>query len=178
MIGRVHKIEVPVLASLPDHSLLIDGKLCLEQLGQTIQRVDYPDYFAALNIPAGVDQVQIADKRGMFSVGCASGVQGFELGDTGGSPTTAIGVDNLPPHNHPMFASSMPGLVASPEGNVFAASVVDRGTGETVDPEYTTPEFFVPAQMHIGSIGNAGGGQDVNIMPPYAVSRYFIQVVE
>lgn len=175
MIGRVHEISVPVEVGA-DRSIIIDGKLCLEMAGQNVSRITYSEYANALGVDASASIFQVPDRSGRVAIGEQEGVEGREVGDEGGAALVAIGVQNMPPHNHNMFASSMPGIEASAEGNVLAKSVVDRTTGETIDAEYTTGEYFVPAQMHAGCIGATGGGQPISVMQPWVASRFFVQV--
>lgn len=114
----------------------------------------------------GQTNFALPDLRGRVPVGVGTGpgLSANRLGQSGGSETNTLTVGNLPPHSHTLGASSAAGTTGAPGGNLPANAGRESiyGTG--------TPD----APMSGAAIGNTGGGQAVNNMPPYLVMRYCI----
>lgn len=97
--------------------------------------------------------------------GQAPGTSQYQIGQAGGTETTTLVVQNLPPHNHPLNAVSETGETSDPTGALL-------GNTGALDKEYRISGTGVV--MNANAIGNTGGGQPANNMQPYLVVNYCI----
>jgi microcystin-dependent protein len=117
----------------------------------------------------------LPDLRGRLLIhpGQGPGLPTYVLGEVAGLPTTTLSVNNLPPHNHPILASSADGTQSNP-GNAFPAIanvIPERGADPIgVNAYSSTANSTMASTM----VGNAGGGQPFNNMPPYLAVNYII----
>jgi microcystin-dependent protein len=117
----------------------------------------------------GITTFALPDLRGRVPVhqGQGPGLSNHTLGEIGGAEAVALTTAQLPAHNHPAAGSSANGTSDSPVGGVPARSAA--GT-----PGYAaTPDSSLAA----GAIGNTGGGQSHNNLPPYLTMSYIIALV-
>lgn len=116
--------------------------------GRELSRVQFIDLFneigTAYGAGDGVNTFNIPDGRGATMIG-ASGTH--LVGDTGGSETATLGIDQLPAHTHTA-------VVSGATGNAGA------GTGSAV-----------------GQTGSTGNGLPFSIMPPFFVGNWIIKVI-
>ncbi|SMD45537.1 Microcystin-dependent protein [Aquiflexum balticum DSM 16537] len=117
----------------------------------------------------------LPDLRGRMAihVGQGPGLPFYSLGERAGAATTTLSVNNIPPHNHPIQASSADGTQSNPSGAFPAnANVVpERGADPVGVDAYATS---ANGTMAPGVVGNSGGGQAFNNMPPYLAVNYII----
>lgn len=112
----------------------------------------------------------LPDLRGRVAVhpGNGPGLSPYRLGQKGGSETTTLTVNNLPPHNHSVSVSNPvnddEATSDDPTGNYPAVS------GENMYTETTNAEGAVPNV----TVDNTGGGQAFNNISPYATVNYII----
>ncbi|TCO70613.1 phage tail protein [Rhodovulum euryhalinum] len=108
----------------------------------------------------------LPDLRGRMPVhtGAAPGLSQRPLGQKGGSETTTLTVNQMPPHSHGLNATTAAGASPDPTGNLPAN--VGRETIYAGGP----PD----AQMSGSAIGATGGGQPVGTMPPFQVIRFCV----
>ena len=100
-----------------------------------------------------------------FAVGQGQGpgLSPYTVGQSGGSKTVTLTLDEMPAHVHALQALNIPGQANSPAGNVFAvprqgrAPVKRYGQGAAAD--------LVP--LHPQALQPAGGGQPHDNMPPF-----------
>lgn len=97
--------------------------------------------------------------------GTGSGLTTRVVGDTFGSPTTTLTVNEMPNHNHQIIASSAGGTVPDPTNNIFAA----RGRGDN-DLTSTTPNVVMSPMV----VGVAGASQPISNMQPTLALNFII----
>jgi len=142
-------------AALPQGTLLCDGA--------TYLRVDYPNLYAALDLVyiVDADQFIVPDLRDRFVM--SSGPLHAD-GTTGGSATHTMTVGELVPHSHDNIPHSHTESAAAP-------------TAIAIGPGVPAPSA-VPAASVTGStsitIDSTGGGEPMNILPPFAALRYVV----
>lgn len=122
---------------------------CLELDGQTYNNGDYPALAALLDShwDNGDGTFTVPDLRGRFPLALNGS---HAMGDTGGTETVTLSVDEMPSHNH-ITGNSLSSLAVMPgEGPVLVPN-----------PLPTTTQ-------------NAGGGGSHNNMPPYMALRYVL----
>ncbi len=85
------------------------------------------------------------------------------LGQKGGEETHTLSAAEMPQHTHPAKASSAPGTIPVPAGNVLA---------DSVNQVYVDPANLV--DMNSGELLNVGGGQAHNNMQPTLVVNFCI----
>jgi microcystin-dependent protein len=101
----------------------------------------------------------VPDMRGRMAMhtGTGPGLTNRPLGQTGGSETNTLNVNQLPSHSHTLSGTSTAANTPAPAGALPATTGRDSSyAAGTAD-----------AAMGAGAIGNTGGGQAVNNMPPY-----------
>ena len=87
---------------------------------------------------------------------------GFAIGQSAGSETVTLTVNQIPQHTHAVSARTSANA-GSPSGAVYG--------GNTTPAIYTaTPS----AQMNAGMVGIGGGNQPHNNMMPYVVVSFII----
>jgi microcystin-dependent protein len=114
----------------------------------------------------------LPDLRGRVPVGTGQGpgLPNIVLGQTGGTPTTTLTVNQLPAHNHTattnVAVSSANTTTEEAAGNILANQAQN---------------FYAPVATANGSLGGAtttigvnGGNQPVSIMQPYLGMNYVI----
>jgi microcystin-dependent protein len=146
--------------------------------GQLLSISGYEALFALIGTTYGGDGQEtfaLPDLRGRTAIhaGQGPGLPSYLLGQQAGAPTTTITVNNLPPHTHPINASSAAGTQSSP-GGAFPANanvVAERGADPIGVDAYATSSN---GTMAPGMVGNSGGGQPFDNMPPYLAVYHLI----
>lgn len=88
---------------------------------------------------------------------------GHGLGETAGSTSVTVNIQQLPTHLHPMNATNADqNRMATPDGNFLGPA----------NNLYADPGSLV--SLHPGSVTNVGGSQPHNNMMPYAVLNFCI----
>lgn len=100
----------------------------------------------------------------------SNGVGNYVMGAMGGVETVALGVNNLPSHNHPANCSTTQGTNVSPAKNYW--SEVSQGAKALSAYAGTTN-----AQMASGAIGTTGGNVPVSVVQPYLCLNFIISLV-
>ena len=154
--------------------------------GQEILQADYPELFDVIGFTykqqgllsdAGVARFALPDMRGRTVMGLddmggtgagrISGLQGSELGNTGGQETTTIGQVNLPDHEHDLVV----------EGTQFYA-ILDAQKG--VNSPTSSIIFDAPTGQNAGqAVTTSGGvsgatGQAMETLNPFMSLNYII----
>jgi len=142
-------------ATIPPGTLLCDGS--------THQRSDYPNLYDALDVfyHVGADEFQVPDLSERFILGAGTT---HAVNETGGNFSHTQTENELAPHTHDNLPHSHTESAAAP-------------TLVTVGLELPTAAA-VPAASITGStsinITSAGGGQAMDITPPYIALRYVV----
>ncbi|MEI9863751.1 MAG: tail fiber protein [Limisphaerales bacterium] len=89
----------------------------------------------------------------------------FVLGQNGGEAAHTLIVSEMPQHTHLPLVSSNPASQGSPQSNFFA-----NGNQPAFDATPTGP-------MKAAAVGNYGGSQPHENMPPYLVLNFVIALV-
>ena len=92
--------------------------------------------------------------------GTGPGLSPRGLGETGGSPSVSLTLDELPSHTHAAVGTTQPASSGSPAGNFWAASP-DRGG--TLYSDATSG----PVPMASDAFSPVGSGVPHNNLPPY-----------
>jgi microcystin-dependent protein len=90
----------------------------------------------------------------------------YQLGESGGTESVTLTVQQIPAHTHPMTASSDPANTPNPGNNVLARS------GQV-------NMFFnggVSTQMNAQSVGPAGGSQPHENCQPFLVINFILSL--
>ena len=133
--------------AIPDGWLLCDGS--------TVSRELYSDLFKAVGTVFGEGDgsttFKLPDYRDKFVLGAGGDVA---LAETGGEKEVTLTVKQIPPHNHSLTAHGSDGT-----GNMVSQSIGNGGSRVVAS----------------WVIGNTGGGQPHNNMPPYVGTYYIIK---
>lgn len=97
----------------------------------------------------------------------SNGISNYVIGATGGVESVALGVNNLPAHNHPANCSTAQGTSGSPANQFWAE---EKKGGSTV-PYYAAS---ANAQMAATAIGMTGGNAPVSVVQPYLCINFII----
>jgi len=101
--------------------------------------------------------------------GTGAGLSTYVLGEIGGAQQVTLNTTNLPPHNHPVNASSAAaGRSTSPANQVPAVPASAEVYGAPSSP---------PAIMNQSMIGSTGSGIPVSIVQPYQCVNFIIALV-
>lgn len=147
--------------------------------GSLLPISEYDALFALIGTTYGGDgqtTFALPDLRGRSALhaGQGPGLPSNSVGQTGGAPTTTLNVNNLPPHNHTIQASSAAGTQSNP-ANAFPANanvIPERGADPIGVNAYAS--LNPNTGMNPNMVGNAGGGQPIDNMPPYLAVNYII----
>jgi len=101
--------------------------------------------------------------------GQGAGLSNYSIGQTGGSATVALTVNNLAPHTHTLPVSSANGRVQTPTSANVLGELGGRGGGGSA---YGTTSLANMAVQH-NTAGN-GTSPTHNNMAPYVVLNYCI----
>jgi microcystin-dependent protein len=90
---------------------------------------------------------------------------GFALGQTGGAETVTLTTSQIPAHSHVPQASTGQGSASSPQGGVWAESILNNYSSAAPN-----------AAMDPAAIGSAGGSQPHDNMMPFLVINFIISL--
>jgi microcystin-dependent protein len=111
--------------------------------------------------------------RLVVGAGVPPGMDQYELGVSGGSPTETLNMTTVPQHAHAVAAASVPRKLdqSSPANNSF----YDTGTGENLYSNAATSLVNLTAGPGPnGAVASQGGGQAHNNMMPYLSLNWII----
>jgi microcystin-dependent protein len=91
---------------------------------------------------------------------------GFVLAETGGAETVTLTTQQIPVHTHPVLASTGPGSVNSPTGNIFGVSAAVK--------VFIEDEPVV--SLNAGAVGPVGGSQPHTNLQPYLCVDFIISL--
>jgi microcystin-dependent protein len=121
--------------------------------------------FALLGTQYGGDgktTFALPDLRGRVPVGAGqgAGLSNYPIGSTGGDESVKLAVGQLPPHAHPVRASSGAATTKDPAG-AFPAKGGAYAAAQN-------------AKMNTAMLGKSGGGQPHENRQPYVALNYII----
>jgi len=137
--------------------------------GQLLQIAQYSVLFSLLGTNYGGDGVKTfglpdLQSRVPLGQGQGTGLSAYELGQKGGQETVTLTQEQMPAHNHHLFASSGAAASPKPGGNALA-NTQNTNIYSTMRPA---------AAMNAYSIGAAGEGKPFDIRQPYMTINYCI----
>ena len=134
--------------------------------GQLLPISEYETLFNLIGTTYGGDgqsTFALPDLRGRVPIHFGNG---FTLAETGGAETVTLTVPQMPAHSHAMLASTGPGTVNAPSGNVTAAS-----------PSVTLYiQDVTDANLSPNAAGSDGGSQPHNNFQPYLCVDFIISL--
>jgi microcystin-dependent protein len=134
--------------------------------GQLLPISEYETLFNLIGTTYGGDgqsTFALPDLRGRVPIHQGNG---FTLAQTGGVEEVTLKAVRIPAHSHAMLASTSPGTVNSPSGNVTAASPsVTLYINDTPD-----------ANLASGAVTSTGGNQPHNNFQPYLCVDFIISL--
>ncbi len=141
--------------------------------GQLLLISEYEALFTLIGTTYGGDgqtTFALPDLRGRLPMhqGTGAGLSTRVIGQTGGSETVTLTLNQLPQHTHVATGSGTDGNSLSPAGNVWAA-----GAGGANAYNNTAPNTAMNAQ----TIGQAGGNQPHEIMSPFLAINFIIALL-
>ncbi|MCB9793816.1 MAG: phage tail protein [Alphaproteobacteria bacterium] len=141
--------------------------------GQLLPISTYTALFSLVGTTYGGDgrtTFALPDLRGRVPMhpGTGPGLSSRRQGDRGGRETITLSSAQLPAHSHGLLASGSAGVAKAPTGNALASF------GTTHPPLGIYASDAPNLALHAGSVGNTGGGEPVNILPPYATVQFII----
>ena len=127
--------------------------------------------FSLLGVTFGGDgrsTFRLPDMRGRIPIhpGRGPGLTVRHGGEAGGSETVTLTIAEIPPHSHPVNASTKAGTAASPTGGVLARSRDQTYANVTPD-----------VAMHADIVTPAGGNLPHENLPPFLVLNCNIALV-
>jgi microcystin-dependent protein len=119
----------------------------------------------------GSTNFMLPDLRGRVPLGADPSQSTYIQGRTGGAEAVAIGIGNMPAHNHSMNASTTAAAAPGPGLNNRLAQPQNWGNGSPI-ALYGAKD--TQAQLAVDAISTAGGGAAHNNMQPYQVLNFCI----
>ena len=157
--------------------------------GSPLSRATYANLFAVIGTLYGIGDgsttFNLPDFRGraLLGAGAGPGLTTRTLGETGGTESVSLAVDQMPVHTHVVndpqhhHAITDPGHVHS---SVVASSNVTTGTSAGGVTSGNTGSAVTGISINDASTGitlaDAGGTTAVSLMQPWAVVNYIIRV--
>lgn len=148
--------------------------------GSLLPIAQYQTLFSLIGITYGgngTTNFAIPDTRGriLLGQGHMPGGSTYAMGQSSGSETVTLTVQNLPAHMHLLMGSTQSATAPGPAANEWlgAANGSDPTSGDAVTVQVYAPAG--PAQPLQG-VAPAGGNQPAPIMQPFVVNNYCIAV--
>ena len=162
---------IPVGTIIPYTSMTIPtGWLTCD--GRALSRAEYFELFEIIGITYGsgngVSTFNLPDLRGrdIIGVGQGSGLTNRTLGDTSGSETKILTINQMPSHTHNIYISSSTAGLEFADNGKEDVIVGDHGGSYVTNTTSGTP-----------FISNAGSGDPLNIMQPFLTCNYIIKAL-
>jgi microcystin-dependent protein len=106
-----------------------------------------------------------------LNVGQGPGLSQYVLGETAGSTTVTLPLDQIPMHNHTLVGGDVLATSASPAGGYYGIGVWSDGTNHVVNSySASTPDTL----LRPDAVGLTGNSQAHNNMMPYLTLNFCI----
>ncbi len=143
--------------------------------GQILSISQYTALFSLLGTTYGgngTSNFALPNLQGVapLQAGEANGLSVYELGETGGTEAVTLLATEMPEHTHVAGASTAVGGQTTPGGAVPALPGISRGA---LAYAAGAPDTTLAPQ----ALGEVGGSQPHNNMPPYLVLNFIIAMV-
>lgn len=140
---------------------------------------DYNELYVLLGNTYGGDGYQtfgLPDlrDRAPIATGSGSGLAPIVLGQLTGNEEITLSKENLPLHNHTLYALTAAGTVKTPDKNMIAATAATKDVYIAADVK-PTPTKVAMSPLSIGP--NNGKSMPVSIMQPYLTVNFIIALV-
>jgi len=140
--------------------------------GQLLPISQYDALFSILGTTYGGDgrtTFALPDLRGRVNVGPGNGpgLTPYHIGNKGGSPTTTLLTNNLPPHSHQLTTSDGPATQPTGTGGFFPSNS-GRGGASLYASAAGTPQSMGATTV------DTGAGAPINNMQPYTCISFII----
>lgn len=115
----------------------------------------------------------LPDLRGRAILGSTGGTGNYPAGMLSGTPSVTLNLSQLPPHTHPLQASTVAGSArgSAPANAIYGTNGAPSGNPTKIFAEAGSQE----TQLAIGTnIQNEGGNAPHNNMQPYLAISYLI----
>lgn len=114
----------------------------------------------------------VPDYRGRLVAGQGSGpgLTPCQLGNTFGTQTVSLTVEQIPNHTHPFNATTLEALVTNPTKGILA----NPGDGNVLYEAAGTTNMLVP--LAADAVGQTGSGLPHNNLMPFLVINFMIAV--
>ncbi len=138
--------------------------------GQLLSIAQNTALFSLLGTTYGGDgqtTFALPDLRGRVPIhmGQGPGLSNYLIGETAGTESITLTINNIPQHNHSLNATSEPGSSSDPTGAYL-------GNTGALDREYNTSGTIV--QMNSNVVGLKGGSQPFGIVQPFLTLNFVI----
>ena len=118
----------------------------------------------------GTTTFALPDLRGRAALGLGQGpgLSTYDLGQSTGSETVTLTVDQIAAHNHLVAANAAAATVPSPSGADLAQTF---DSGKKAFNTYSTPPMAAPVTLDLATVQPSGGsGPHPNIQPVLALN--------
>lgn len=139
--------------------------------GTALQISDYEALHSLIITTYGGDgfkTFKLPDFRGMvpINIGIASSGTRYTIGQTGGSTSVAMSINQMPAHSHILSGNSNPGISITPDGNYLAGVTGNARFNSRTDN----------TSLNENSLGLTGSGEPFSIVQPFLALRICICV--
>jgi len=126
----------------------------------------------------GTTNFAIPDTRGriLLGQGRMPGGSTYTIGESSGSESVTLTVQNLPAHMHTLITSTQSAMASAPG----SAEWLDAPNGsDPTSGDAVTVQIYAPAgaAQPLQGVGPSGGNQPAPIMQPFLVNNYSIAIL-
>ncbi|MBN8683833.1 MAG: phage tail protein [Chitinophagales bacterium] len=148
--------------------------------GQLMSIAQNSALFSILGTTYGGDGIQtfaLPNLQGRVPIGFGTANYGttYELGEMAGAPSVTLNAGNVPPHIHPASVTAHVQVSGNPADSDDPANSLLTVQSNSFYASAGSPGSNLGGVAATAAVGpNTGGGQPVQIMPPYLAMNYLI----